>query len=226
MLVKAESMSTPKPDKRRAYRSPLRAEQAQQTRSRIITAATDLFVERGYGKTTLQAIADAAGVSVVSVQLNGPKGALLVAALEQVATGGEGFESVADVPDVADLVQQITNTDDLIHITTQFAAASNHRVVGLWLAMERAADDDPSVAQTYQQMINRMRTDYQNVFVGRLTTLGGTRTDRTRTELADICWAILLPDLYHRLVNQAGWTTERYTEWLQQSLRDLLIDTR
>ena len=226
MLVKSERVSTPKPDKpRRAYRSPLRAEQAQQTRSRIVTAATDLFVERGYGKTTLQAIADAAGVSVVSVQLNGPKGALLVAALEQLATGGEGFESVTDIPENADLVQQITSTEDLIHSTAQYAAASNRRVTGLWLALDRAADDDPDVAQTYQRMIDRMRTDYQKIFVGQLATLGGARADRTRAELADICWAILLPDLYHRLVNQAGWTIERYNEWLEQSLRELLLDT-
>jgi AcrR family transcriptional regulator len=225
--VNSNAVSTPIPDKpRRSYRSTLRAEQAQQTRSRIVTAAAELFVERGYGRTTLQAIADAAGVSVVSVQLTGPKGALLLAALEQVAAGSEGFESVTDIPEIADLVQQITSTEDLIHMTAQYAAASNRRATGLWLALDRAADDDSSVAQTYQQMIDRMRTDYQQTFVSRLAALGGGRTDRTRAELADICWAILLPDLYHRLVNQAGWTVDRYTEWLQQTLRELLLDTR
>ena len=42
----------------RPYRSPLRAEQARATRRRIVDAGRDLFVERGYGPTTIDAIAD------------------------------------------------------------------------------------------------------------------------------------------------------------------------
>ena len=46
------------------YSSALRADQARQTRRRIVdAAAAELFAERGYAGTTIDAIAAAAGVS-------------------------------------------------------------------------------------------------------------------------------------------------------------------
>ena len=47
----------------RSYTSPVRADQARQTRKRIVDAGAALFAERGYGATTIDAIAEAAGVS-------------------------------------------------------------------------------------------------------------------------------------------------------------------
>ena len=49
--------------RRRPYNSPLRAEQANGTRHRVLAAATDLFLQRGYTGTTITAVAEAAGVS-------------------------------------------------------------------------------------------------------------------------------------------------------------------
>src|SRR5918995_1605746 len=48
---------------KRHYRSELRAAQAQETRRAIVAAASRLFVEDGYGATTIDAVAEAAGVS-------------------------------------------------------------------------------------------------------------------------------------------------------------------
>ena len=42
---------------RRKYHSPLRADQARQTRGRVLEAALGLFVDRGYAGTTVAAIA-------------------------------------------------------------------------------------------------------------------------------------------------------------------------
>ena len=206
----------------RTYRSPLRAEQARQTRARIVTAAAELFVEQGYGATTLQAIAKSAGVSVMSVQLHGPKSALLLAALEQVSTGSEGFDSLSDVPEFADLADQISSPADIIRFSAAFAATSNQRVSKLWLAMDRAAAEDPDVERTFNSLLGRMRADAATAITA-MASLGAVRTDRTPDELAAIYWALPLPDLYHRLVEQCGWTTQQYTEWLEQTLRELLL---
>ena len=48
---------------RRPYRSALREEQARVTRRAVVEAARDLFVEVGWSRTTIDAVAEQAGVS-------------------------------------------------------------------------------------------------------------------------------------------------------------------
>ena len=54
---------TGRADVKRVYESPLRKAQAAATRRAIIDAASGLFIERGYVATSIEAIAEAAGVS-------------------------------------------------------------------------------------------------------------------------------------------------------------------
>jgi AcrR family transcriptional regulator len=64
--------------RRRRYHSPLRAEQADGTRRRVLAAARDLFLASGYAGTTVAAVARAAGVSpdTIYVSLGGKQGLL------------------------------------------------------------------------------------------------------------------------------------------------------
>ena len=67
------------PVKKRGYVSPKRRAKAQATRARIIDAATRLFLEAGYARTTTAAIALAARTSEASVfAVFGSKADLLV----------------------------------------------------------------------------------------------------------------------------------------------------
>src|SRR4029450_6811299 len=63
---------------RRRYHSPLRAEQADGTRRRVLAAARELFLAHGYAGTTVAAVAQAAGVSpdTIYVSLGGKQGLL------------------------------------------------------------------------------------------------------------------------------------------------------
>ena len=90
ITVAPESIST----KTRSYRSELRQQQAEQTRSRVVEAAAELFAADGYARTTLAKIAAAAGVSAETVQGQGPKAALLIAAVEYVGVGVSGEENI------------------------------------------------------------------------------------------------------------------------------------
>src|SRR4051794_8561600 len=75
---------------KRSYRSPLREANAAATRRTIIGAATRLFVERGYGATSIDAIADAAGVSRATVfTAVGGKPALLKTAYDVALVGDD-----------------------------------------------------------------------------------------------------------------------------------------
>src|SRR6516225_5200646 len=78
----------------RSYRSTLRQQQAEQTRLRVVATAAQLFAAEGYTRTTFAKIAAAAGVSAETVQGQGPKAALMIAAIEHAAFGVSGEENV------------------------------------------------------------------------------------------------------------------------------------
>ena len=84
---------------KRPYRSPLRAAQAETTRTAVISAASRLFADQGYAATSIEEIADAAGVSRATVFTSvGGKGALLKTALDVAIVGDDEPISLPDRP--------------------------------------------------------------------------------------------------------------------------------
>src|SRR5262245_10437693 len=89
----------------RAYNSPLRAAQAEQTRRRVLEAARRLFVQHGYAGTTVAAVADAAGVApeTIYLSLGGKRGLLegvmdITGPHESAAADDAWWQIVADQP--------------------------------------------------------------------------------------------------------------------------------
>src|SRR5882672_964661 len=77
----------------------LRAEQAEQTRHRIVDAARKLFLEGGYPSTTITSVAEEAGVAVETVYSRfGSKANLLRAILERGIVDSEDGRDVFDRP--------------------------------------------------------------------------------------------------------------------------------
>src|SRR5450756_3045609 len=75
--------------KRRPYRSAARVEQAQQTRRRIVAAASRLFVQRGYASTSVADIAAEAGVVSRTIYRDFPNKRALLDQAIGVAIGGD-----------------------------------------------------------------------------------------------------------------------------------------
>ena len=91
----------------RSYSSPVRADQARQTRKRIVDAGAALFAERGYGATTIDAIAQAAGVSRKTVfDSVGGKANLMKLAYDFAITGDDAPIPLMDRPRIADLMAE------------------------------------------------------------------------------------------------------------------------
>src|SRR6266568_6961446 len=65
---------------------------AEQTRARIMDSAYRLFTQQGYEATTVQAVADEAGVAVQTVYFTFHTKAALLMTIESRAVGGEGQE--------------------------------------------------------------------------------------------------------------------------------------
>ena len=52
---------------------------------------------------------------------------------------------------------------------------------------------------------------------------GALRSDITPDEAADILGLFVMPSTYHQFVTEGGWTDERFSDWLGQTICTLLL---
>jgi AcrR family transcriptional regulator len=206
---------------RRRYHSPLRAEQADGTRRRVLAAARDLFLARGYAGTTVAAVAQAAGVSpdTIYVSLGGKQGLL------------EGVLSVArsDPEDPAHRDQEqrrnqagaLEDPHQRLRRLVELSCETLARIGPVHAVLRGAADGHPFAADLYARMLQlRLQLQARNLE----TYLGGSlRPGLSLKQAAEHYSALLSPELYHLLTVERRWTVRRYASWVTDLLdRDLL----
>lgn len=203
------------------YVSPLREAQAAETRRRILDAAVAVFGESGYSGTTLPRIARAAGVSVETVKLSGPKSALLLAAFDHAFTGEEGDGRPLHERGLGGAAQTVP-TGELLGFLLDFIAAANARVALLWPRVLDAASGDVDVAARVALLQSNRRKDMR-ALVALLREQGLCRSARPDEDLADACSFLVSPEGYTQFVIDAGWTPAAYRAWLQRAVEALVL---
>jgi AcrR family transcriptional regulator len=170
---------------KRDYRSPLRTAQARATRRAILDAATRLFVGAGYGATSMDAIAEAAGVSRATVFTTfGTKPVLLKAAYDVALVGDD--EPVA-LPDRADS-RAIRAEPDPARYLDRYAGLVTElggRVAAVYEAVRGAATSDSEVRPVWEQILAERRIGAAHV-VADTQAKGPLRPDIDIEAAADV----------------------------------------
>lgn len=207
---------------RRTYRSPHRDAQARATRAAILDAARHLFTTHGYAGTTRDAIARQAGVAVQTVgAVFGTKRALLDAL---VAEADRGDGSTAS-PAMRSWPQELREQPDGPALLRRHAAGSrqvSERTAAITEVVRRAAAADPEIAELWTSL-QQQRLRGQATVVELLAARTPLRPNLTRTEAADLLWALTDDSLYHALVVERGWRPERFEAWLGDAMRSALL---
>jgi AcrR family transcriptional regulator len=207
---------------KRDYRSDLRAAQARDTRRAVVSAASRLFVEKGYGATTIDAVADAAGVSRKTVfTAVGGKVELLKVALDWAVAGDDRPVALEERADLRRLLDQ---SDPAVLLTgwARLLVQIDARVGPLFSALESAAGMD-SEAGALLETSQRQRLDGARRIVKRLRELGALSTELSSSEAVDLAWLATDPALFDRLVQVRGWSISRFEQWLGHTLLRQLI---
>lgn len=198
---------------RRRYRSDLRARQARDTRRTVVAAAADLFVRDGYAATTLDAVAEAAGVSRKTVfNAVGGKPVLLKLAWDHTLVGDDEPVSMADRPAVARIVAT-TDPAAAIGLWADLVVDVAERTVGLSGVVVAAADTDPDAAALLERSATE-RWAGARAFAGHLDAIGGLRDGLAVEEAADLLWTLNDGAAYRLLVLDRGWAVAAYRQWL------------
>ncbi|WP_433169498.1 TetR/AcrR family transcriptional regulator [Kribbella sp. CA-247076] len=194
-----------------------RTEKAQETRRRIIQAATDLFVGDGYGATNLQDVADQAGVAVQTIYfVFGNKRALLKELVDVTIAGDSEPIATMDRPWFTEAVAAPT-AEELLARYVPGSSAVLERVSPIMRVLEAAVANDPEVSTLWPQDQD-MRYVVQRAAAEALVTKPGAREDLTADEAADLLYAILSPELYLLLVRNRSWSHDTWVHWATTTL--------
>ena len=184
---------------KRDYHSDLRAAQALQTRRAIVAAASELFTAEGYGTTTVDAVAKAAGVSRKTVfTAVGGKLDLLKTALDWAVAGDDRPVALADRSVIRGLLDE-TDPKRLITGWVHVLVDIDSRVGSLMRALEVAANVDAE-AQTLVDDSQRQRLAGARTVVRRLVALGALKPGLRRDQAVDVAWLASDAVLHDRLV--------------------------
>jgi AcrR family transcriptional regulator len=191
-------------------------------RAAVVEAARTLFLERGYGATTIEAISDLSDVPPATVyRLFSSKRGILKALLDVSIAGDHEAVPVADRPPVRSLLGDPDPTN-MVASFVGFAAEVNARTSAIYRILVSAAASDPDAA-TLLDDITRQRQQGQGQIARSLARAGALRPKLREHDAADIIHALLSPEVYGLLVADRAWPTERYKTWLTTTLVDQLL---
>ncbi len=210
--------------KRKAQTGGRRAEQAAQTRQRVLEGAGRLFIERGYAPTSIVSIAEAAGVAPETIyKAFGTKRQILQQLIDSSVVGSAATSPMPVLK--SDSVQAIRAEPDqrkrlamLAHLTRSILerAGPIHAVI-----RSAAATDSEVAAIRLQQQAFRLRA--QTEFVRVLAEAGPLREGVSVKDGGLQYWIHATPELQHILVQEQGWSHDRYESWLRGTLEALLL---
>lgn len=207
---------------KRKYNSTRRQEQARNTRRQIVAAAQRLFPEFGYAGTTIEMLAQEAGVAPETIFASfGSKRAVLEE-LVDISVGGDdrpipllqrpGPQAVLQEPDP--VLQLYGFARDITSIL--------ERVAPVFEVLRMAAKTEPDIAGLLSKLLNE-RLQNLGVFVQHLADHSPLRPGLDEKQAAEVVWALTSPELYRLLTLDREWTQDRYAQWLGDTLTRLLL---
>jgi AcrR family transcriptional regulator len=198
---------------KRPYDASRRQAQARETRAAVVRAAQALFLEHGYGATTVADVATAAGVSPETVYAAFGSKAGLLHRVWDVTIGGDDEEVVFhERPEIMALRSEPDLRKRLGMHATMYTALA-HRIVPFTLMVRAASGHEPAAAQMLAEM-GRQRYEGMRVMASEAAATG--QLGVSEEECRDVIWTSTDGYLWDGLVRQRGWSDERFSTWLAQ----------
>jgi AcrR family transcriptional regulator len=186
-------------------------------RRAVIAAARELFLQRGYAATTIDAISAGSDVPQATVyRLFTSKLGILKALVDTSISGDDQPVAVPDRPEVADVFAE-TDPARLLDRVAALTTAINERSNDAYRVLVSAAGSDPAAAGLLAA-IQEQRDQGQRQIVRALARTGSLREGLAEGEAADVIHALMSPEVYRLLVIDRRWTSGRYRAWLADAL--------
>jgi AcrR family transcriptional regulator len=204
---------------KRAYDVRGRQQRASRQRSATLEIARTLFLDNGYAATTVDTIAQAAGVSAATIYKTYGGKAGLIRALCNTALEGAGK---IPAEERSNALRAVNDPKQVIAGWGQLIAEVSPRISPLLLLLRTAADTDPEAAQLYADLdaarLARMTDNARYLY-----RAGHLRDGVTLRDARDILWLSASPELYELLVKRRHWSVAKYSRFVTDTIIDGLL---
>ncbi len=202
--------------KKRLYKSLVRQRQAGDTRLRIVEATRQLLQSEGYAGMTVEGIAQRAEVSAQSVYaIFKSKTGILTELLDQSTFG----------PDYEDAVRRALSASDpetRLRLAAPIARQIHDAQSATFDLLRGAGVVTPELAKLERQR-ERLRYERQERMITSLRDARRLRPALDYTTARDIFWMLTGRDVYRMLVHERGWSSQKYQDWLADTLVHSLL---
>jgi AcrR family transcriptional regulator len=194
----------------------LRERQAQLTQAEILKSARRLFADRGYTRTSVRDIADAAGVSAQTVYDSIGSKQALVQRLNDLIDEEAGIFAIARASSASDVPAEVASTSakitrsilehcgDILHAVVTGASAEPD----LQVVLDEGHKRHLAGARIAVERLRAMNALAESMDVDEAVD--------TLAAVTDIQFALLLRDSY-------GWSADRIESWLAATSQALLL---
>ena len=207
---------------KRSYHSPHRSEQAAVTRRAVLGAARELFISKGYRRTTVAEIAERAGVSLDTVYAAVGRKPALLRELVEAAISGNDHAVPAEQREYVTRIGATPTAAGKISIYAEAITAIHQRMAPVFLALRDAAASDPDCRALWAAIASR-RAQNMVKFAADLRSTGELRDDLSDQQVADVIWSMNAAEYWDLLVRERSWTPEQFAAWLSDAWRRLLL---
>ncbi len=193
-----------------------RQRQAQATRDMIVTAAQALFLEQGYICTTIEAIAERAGVATSTVYaIFGSKRGILRAIRDT-------WHERSHIREMTNSIDQAGSAEERLERLAEATRQQWETGAKVTAIYTGAAAADPRAAAELTQALAGRRQGLQS-FARSLEPNLRPGLDANRA--ATILQALCLPEVYDELVRRSGWSVDEYQSWLARTLKHEMLES-
>ena len=191
-----------------------RQRQAEATKVEVARVARALFAEHGYVATTMSSISAEADIPVQTIySAFGSKAKILDKITELWMSETETASRAAAYLKEPDPARRLSMLAELNR--RQMQVGSDVVVI-----YQEAAASDPQMAETLRNVLASREREIRKLIDALAPRL---RSDLTVDSALDLTLALTMPELFHLLVVERGWSHRRYETWLGDTLVSQLL---
>jgi AcrR family transcriptional regulator len=205
---------------KRKYSSAVREEQAARTRTRILDAAAELFLERGYARTTMKDIAVQSDVARDTVPaIFGSKARVLTALIDYRLVPDGSVTNVTQLPEALAIKGEVDQRKQ-IELFAKFVAGISTELRPVFEILRTASAVEPEMAKVFEEM-DQFRMNNMQTYASWIAARGPLRV--STLQAGEIIWALASLDVARMLCDELGWTESQHARWLSDTLIRTLL---